>query len=480
MNQSDIEIILQEHARTHLSPTDLERAEISRRYNQLKSFLKDSTFQNGSYARHTSTTPVNDLDVIYELPEEIYESVKIAKAAIDPYRLDINNILSSLAKELKEFYGSSVTVKLQPHSVGIYFGGDDDFSIDVVPAMTADNGKYWVPETSHLSVKKRRQLYESTSGSLSFDWIKSDPKGYINQAKQLDEVTTGRLRKSAKIIKRWRWRWKQVFKEFPIKSFHLEMIVTDMHLSNSSISCFDVLRTTIDNLSLIVAEPRFPDKADSSRFIDSYVVDLTDSQKALLDSALETSQKEIESILSNLESDRVETALLSFFGKSQQTSLLSKLNESVAGFVGSTKKFVLRGIKPIYGREAGEQFLSDYGISENLIYDLKINATISQDGFRPFKLIGSLFPLKKKRDVEFYVESCNVPQPYQIKWKVKNTGAEAQRVGQLRGEIYDDDGHQRRKESTKYLGNHYVECYAIKDGVCVAGDQIPVDISSIE
>jgi hypothetical protein len=38
-------------------------------------------------------------------------------------------------------------------------------------------------------------------------------------------------------------------------------------------------------------------------------------------------------------------------------------------------------------RDSGEEFLSDFGIRENLAYDLKLNARGSENGFRPFYLL---------------------------------------------------------------------------------------------
>ena len=47
----------------------------------------------------------------------------------------------------------------------------------------------------------------------------------------------------------------------------------------------------------------------------------------------------------------------------------------------------------------------------------------------------------------------------------------------LRGQIIDDNGTEKRKEDTNFEGAHYVECYIIKNNVCVARDRIDVPIS---
>lgn len=60
---------------------------------------------------------------------------------------------------------------------------------------------------------------------------------------------------------------------------------------------------------------------------------------------------------------------------------------------------------------------------------------------------------------------------------MRNFGDEAKNAGDLRGEISDDIGSSK-KEHTKYMGEHYVECFIIKDNKCVAEDKILVPIGN--
>ena len=56
-----------------------------------------------------------------------------------------------------------------------------------------------------------------------------------------------------------------------------------------------------------------------------------------------------------------------------------------------------------------------------------------------------------------------------VKWQVVNTGAEAQAANQPRGEFNDSNIEKGgRHESTAYRGRHYVQCFLIKNGRCVA------------
>lgn len=67
----------------------------------------------------------------------------------------------------------------------------------------------------------------------------------------------------------------------------------------------------------------------------------------------------------------------------------------------------------------------------------------------------------------------NVKKPFSVFWQVVNTGQEAANAeGGLRGSIFPaktaGSGGLQHKESTLYEGTHWIECFIVKDGVCVA------------
>jgi hypothetical protein len=469
----DLEPIIAEYAKARLSPTEAERTAIGKRYEQLQRFLPGRTFQSGSYARFTSTTPVNDLDVIYVLPDEVLKQVRTAQQAVDPGRLDIHQIVNSLAEQLHHCYGKSARIEAQPHSVGIFFGKDHEFSIDVVPAAPAGGEKFWVPEVAQKSVFARRQLYRTWQDQARAisppgpHWIKSDPKGYIKQASELDASTMGKFRKSAKALKRWRWSRKRASDAFRLKSFHLELMVTRYFREHPNATCIEAIRGVVSGLDELITSPQFPDLADSRQFVDQYVATLSDGDRALLRQEFERAQflwAEVERAKTRAD---VHRTLEVFLGL-------------IAAAAPGPSTIVTNA--PAGDREGEEEFLTtDYGIQFRPQYRVRIDATVSRDGFRPFQLLErAILAIGKLRSMEFRVVSCNVPAPYEVHWKVKNTGAEARRKGDLRGQIEPDRGRQRRTEYTRYWGNHYVECYVIKDGICVAADHIDVPIAPKE
>lgn len=58
------------------------------------------------------------------------------------------------------------------------------------------------------------------------------------------------------------------------------------------------------------------------------------------------------------------------------------------------------------------------------------------------------------------------PSGEDLFWQVTNTGAEARRANQLRGGFERSDATKR--ETARYRGPHFVECFLVRDGVCVA------------
>lgn len=72
----------------------------------------------------------------------------------------------------------------------------------------------------------------------------------------------------------------------------------------------------------------------------------------------------------------------------------------------------------------------------------------------------------------FFNATTNVPKPFSVHWQTVNTGKEASDSNCLRGGINEAKtlgaGGLRHKEDTAYTGLHWVECFIIKEGVCVA------------
>lgn len=92
---------------------------------------------------------------------------------------------------------------------------------------------------------------------------------------------------------------------------------------------------------------------------------------------------------------------------------------------------------------------------------------VGSRGFRSFSLGSTNAQVPPNRRLRFEADVTGLV-PDAVYWKVRNGGLAAANVRKLRGEISRDDGTNTKIEPTLYPGTHYVECYAVKNGVVVA------------
>ena len=104
-----------------------------------------------------------------------------------------------------------------------------------------------------------------------------------------------------------------------------------------------------------------------------------------------------------------------------------------------------------------------------LIYSVQLTAkyktNLSWQKFQP----GEALP--KHLELLFYANT-DVPAPFHVYWQVVNNGKEAEEAKQLRGEILPSNiagrGGLIKKENALYSGTHWIECFIVKDNICVA------------
>lgn len=104
---------------------------------------------------------------------------------------------------------------------------------------------------------------------------------------------------------------------------------------------------------------------------------------------------------------------------------------------------------------------------------LKYNAEIHAN-YKEGKKLRTITPdtvVPKNRDIYFRADA-NVPKPFDVYWQVVNTGSEAENENDLRGSIYQastaGSGGLEQKERSRYGGTHWIECFIVKNGICVA------------
>ena len=124
-----------------------------------------------------------------------------------------------------------------------------------------------------------------------------------------------------------------------------------------------------------------------------------------------------------------------------------------------------------------EEFIED-SYTYIPLYKCKVSCQVSGDGWRPKPISEFLSMLSRYLPHNFEIRCemiyTDCPAPYRVMWKVKNVGPEAERRNMLRGQIFEKGN--KIVEHSNFYGNHYIECYIIKDKICVAKQRINIPI----
>lgn len=425
MKKDEVCSKLRELARTHLSPRVKEREFVSKVYASVRKVLGDDrSLRIGSYARFTAVRPLHDLDVLYILGDWSEDA-------------DPSDSLEELEESLNSNYENPTSfdteIARQTHSVTIKFlrEGQEKFSVDVVPAYVQGVNEfgddvYMVPELLTKSHAERRsQAARDEQARSAMTWIASDPRGYITVASHVNNNNSD-FRKATKIVKGWRSSCKERDDKFPLKSFHLELLVTQYFLGNPAGDIFDAVFDVFRNLLFHIHSPRIRDRADPNRFIDEYVENLTSSERAAVKEASDHFLIELENIVPDTDPQSLIRC-----GRRKRAS-----NE--------------------------EKYLFDLGIPvfSEVSFSIEANVLERAGGFRGY-VLGMLGRIAVDRKIKFRLGK-DAPKADLFKWKVKNDDSSQQ----PRGEI-TDNRTKNDPEHTKFRGKHYVECFAIRSGVCI-------------
>lgn len=150
------------------------------------------------------------------------------------------------------------------------------------------------------------------------------------------------------------------------------------------------------------------------------------------------------------------------FGKRVVNESIEKSGLSIISESSSIKSKIPLGLISVSHKEQPKWPL-------NLNNVVSINARYS-DGKNWHTITQTTVVPKYKKLV--FTARTNVSKPFSVFWQVVNTGEEARNENGLRGQIFPAKtagvGGLRHTEDTKYTGTHWVECFIVKNNVCVA------------
>lgn len=189
--------------KSRLEITQTEQNQASRRQNEIRDHMATrislkTSFLTGSYARHTKTKKLKDVDIFLVVRED---GADAGLRGQTPW-----SALTCLQRHLGDKY-TSPPPTIGRRSCTVEFSSADEVpSFDVVPSFERTEGGYWIPDR--------------TCG----EWIASDPSMHKTKATAKNAECDGRWIPVVKMIKGFNREWEK-----PVRpSFLLEVMALDL------------------------------------------------------------------------------------------------------------------------------------------------------------------------------------------------------------------------------------------------------------
>ena len=324
-------------------------------------------------------------------------------------------------------------------------------------------------EGYHVDFAIYRREWNNSTQSYRYehagsDWTERELKGLTNWFKTQNNACNGKLRKVVRLSKMF-CKSRDSWKNMP--SGLLQTVVCDEKLKSYYDRTDELFYYTMKG----VVE-RLESKTTVAAPVDNGR-DLT-SRKSDIEKMINWKNR-LKSKLEDLDvlfkdDCTQEDALQAWYGFfnhdywNQETSgssidSMSRLQQSVRSFADT------------------EQFIEELFPVE--LHDtVNISCIVSGNGWRPKPIKDFLSIMQRflphNFEIRCSVAYTSVSGSYDTYWKVKNVGPEAERRNQLRGQIVKRG--EMIVEHSNFFGNHYIECYIVKNGICVAKKRIEVPI----
>ena len=392
----------------------------------------EHSYKVGSLGRQTAIKGVSDMDMLFVLPDEVYKQYNNYQGNGQ------SALLQTVKAEIKKRYThESTIVRGDGQVVVVSFS---NYEVEVCPAFLESDGSYTYPD--------------SNNGGK---WRGTDPMPEIDASESMIENTNQHFKYVCQLVRAWRNHVG-----FKMGGLLVDTLVNNFFEKYPSYQTVDFE----DYLPLLKDLFGYLKGLDKDQ---KYWYALGSNQKVYnKGGSFVTKAEKAYNKLKDLaeDSENLYQALQELFGKKFPAPAPVQKSEKVVFAMSSyTDK---------------EQFIVDL-FSLDIRYSLNIDCEVKQNGFRE-TLLRTLLrqgkPLLVNKQLTFFIDRNEVADrglPYEVYWKVRNRGDEAIRKNQLRGEILK--GGKEKIERTSFRGAHYVECYIIHNGVCVARDSIDVPIS---
>ena len=416
--------------------SDMEKSagEIAKKLNEHYYDLAQDTSSHlyivGSVGRQTAIKDSSDLDIIFDLPTSVYNRFNAYE------KNEQSALLQEVKQVMKEHY-SRTKVSGDGQVVVIEF---TKYTVELVPGFKQSDNRFKYPDT-HDGGK----------------WKYTDPLSEQDECANCNDQSNGIYYDFCHIMRSWKNTIGFEFGGLLIDTLvynHFEE--RDNYANCGYVDYLTILQKLFDYLKGQNKDQSYWYAVGSSQQISN------SGSGAFVTKAKKAASK-IADAISNEED----------------------MNSVLREVLGTEFPAVAKAVAKLYETSSlcfrnTEQFIEKM-LPVDIRYSLQLECRVTQDGWRDFFLrefVRDGGILRRNKSLDFFINDTNCPEPYSIYWKVRNVGRVAEEKDLIRGQIRcTNSTHQ--KEHTDFQGGHYVECYLVKNGVCVAKDRIDVPIGTV-
>lgn len=379
----------------------------------------DHSYIIGSFGRNTAIKGISDLDIIFALPDSLYY-------IYDRYSGNGQSVLLQKIKGIIQTTYSQTDVRGDGQVVVIQFS---NFKIELCPAFLESNNTFTYPDANDGGKWKTIKPLQENSACDDLNNISKDT--YI---------------KLCRLVRAWKNKFGLKISGLLIDTWCYDYLSFFSHHHQSGEAHFpELVKDIFAYMAGFSPERRYWHSPGSR-------------QKVFKKSNINRKvKKSLEIAIEALDC-------------SNEEEMCSKYRS----LFGKAFPYYNSALEKAYNVRKTEEFIEDK-FRLDIVDNLRINCELLQNGFRP-KILREVKIIKNKFSLLFYIESCDVQEPYEVYWKVKNVGQHAIDKDMIRGKIDKDSGYREKRETSTFNGPHYVECYIVKAGICVARDRINVPI----
>lgn len=411
----------------HTSAGEIAK-KLNKKYYSLDQDDSSHLYIVGSIGRCTAIKDSSDLDIIFDLPEEVFKK-------FDGYSSNGQSaLLQEIKSVLKERYPKT-DISGDGQVVVVSF---TRYTVEIVPCFQQSDGRFKYPDTHDGGT-----------------WKYTDPFPEQKECANTNKTSNGIYYDFCHMVRAWKNNRGFKFGGLLIDTLIYDHFCDEDYYKNASIEEYlSITKNVLNYFSIQDKERVYWYAVGSNQHV------YNSEEGAFVDQAREDLKK-IEDVEND--EDKLRSVLKEIFGKEFPEQLEHKNTNCIHGRrYRNTEEFI------------------EQSCSVDIRYSLILDCKVTQNGFRDellSRILRNRQILRRNKQLEFFIKSTDCPEPYDIYWKIRNVGAVAEERDCIRGQIRKTNSPKQR-EHTDFRGEHYAECYLIKNNVCVAKKRINVPIGN--